>query len=251
MSIKIGVIGAAGRMGKAVIRAIGDMVGGDYELVAACVRDGSPYIDIDAGNMTGGAPMGIKIMHNMRRAFEISDVIIDFSSATETKVILDIVKDTGTPLVLGTSGSGINKNMVEKSGAHHHAAIVVAANSGIGVNVIGSYLGDMHKQLGVDQFDADIIDIHHSAKKDKPSGTAKQIADILKIPYNEISSIRAGGSPGEHIIRFSGQFETIEIKHTAISRDAFGVGAVRAAAWIIKSGYKSGIYSMNDVLDLS
>jgi 4-hydroxy-tetrahydrodipicolinate reductase len=155
------------------------------------------------------------------------------------------------PLVIGTTGhSQEQRRLIEKTA--QPLPVVFASNFSIGVNVLFWLTRKAAEQLGGD-FDAEIIETHHTMKKDAPSGTAKTLAEILKAAKKTpseipVQSIREGDVVGEHTVIFSGPSERLELAHRAASREIFALGALRAAKWIIDQ--PPGLYSMQDVLGL-
>jgi 4-hydroxy-tetrahydrodipicolinate reductase len=154
-------------------------------------------------------------------------------------------------LVIGTTGhSQEQRRLIEKTA--QSLPVVFASNFSIGVNVLFWLTRKAAEQLGGD-FDAEIIETHHTMKKDAPSGTAKTLAEILKAAKKTpseipVQSIREGDVVGEHTVIFSGPSERLELTHRAASREIFALGALRAAKWIIDQ--PPGLYSMQDVLGL-
>ncbi|MCX5713730.1 MAG: 4-hydroxy-tetrahydrodipicolinate reductase, partial [Candidatus Omnitrophica bacterium] len=160
---------------------------------------------------------------------------------------LDYIARYKKALVLGTTGlSEAQIKKVEEIASV--VPVVYSPNMSVGVNVLFGILPEIARQLGPD-YSIEIVEAHHKAKKDSPSGTAKKFAQILadtvkkEIPTH---SVRLGDIVGDHTIIFCGNSERIEIKHQAHSRDLFAVGALKAVKWIF--GKTAGLYSMQDVL---
>ena len=191
------------------------------------------------------------------------DVIIDFSIPCATFSILDYAVKNLVPIVIATTGFNEiqEKRIVEFSEA---IPIFKSANMCFGINVVSNSSSLLAQVLT--SFDIEIVEKHHRKKIDSPSGTALMIANKInkncgnKYKYiysrslskhcknsNEIgfSSIRGGGLIGEHSILFLGENETIELKHTAYSRNIYADGALRAAKFIVAK--KNGLYSMSDI----
>lgn len=224
--VRVLVIGAAGRMGQTV----GDLAGNDPDvcIVAKC----------DLGDALGPA-------------METCDVAIDFSHHDAIGEICRAASSYNKPLVIGTTGhSPQQRSTIEKTA--QCLPIVFASNFSVGVNVLFWLTGKAAELLG-GEFAAQIVETHHTMKKDAPSGTAKTIADILKASQNTkadvpIQSIRQGDVVGEHTVIFSGPDERLELSHRAANRGIFARGALRAAKWIV--GKPPRLYSMQDVLGL-
>jgi 4-hydroxy-tetrahydrodipicolinate reductase len=223
---RILLVGADGRMGQAV--------------VAAAAQD--PGLTITAG-IERGDPIG--------PAIESCDVVIDFSAADATEAVCQACAQYGKPLVLGTTGhSATQKEAV--AAAAQKIPLVFAANFSVGVNVLFALTRRAAELLG-DDFDLEVVEMHHRTKKDAPSGTAKRLLEILQevrrgqhaIPAH---SIRAGDIVGEHTVIFAGAGERLELTHRAASRETFAVGALRAARWALEQ--PAGLYNMEDVLAL-
>lgn len=225
-SVRVLLIGAAGRMGK----TISDLANGD------------PEIDI-----ISRCDLGDPIKPPMKNC----DVAIDFSQADASTEICAAALQYSKPLVIGTTGHSQEQRRIIEDTARS-VAIVLASNFSIGVNVLFWLTRNAAEKLGSD-FDAEIVETHHKMKKDAPSGTAKTLAGILKAAREmkseiPIQSIREGDVVGEHTVIFSGPGECLELTHHAASREIFARGALRAAKWIINQ--PSGLYSMQDVLGL-
>lgn len=250
--IKLGIAGVCGRMGRRIFElAANDK---DFEVNFALERKGIPQIGRELGK--------IKISSSPDGLFLI-DVFVDFTSPEATQENLDYIARYKKPLVLGTTG--LNDGQLKKvEEASKVVPIVFSPNMSVGVNVLFAILPEIAKRLGPD-YSIEIVEAHHKAKKDAPSGTAKKFAQILTEATNgsttltigteqsrsakkeiPIHAIRLGDIVGDHTIIFCGNSERIEIKHQAHSRDLFALGALKAAKWIM--GKPAGLYSMQDVL---
>ncbi|MDF2520753.1 MAG: 4-hydroxy-tetrahydrodipicolinate reductase [Clostridia bacterium] len=193
------------------------------------------------------------------------DVVIDFSNADLIPQVLDYCIKNETALVEATTGLSPENNQAIREAAEQ-IPVFMSANMSLGVNVLIELARTAAAKLGL-SFDIEILEKHHNEKKDAPSGTALMIADEIneqldntmdfiydrsqkkeKRKRNEIgiSAIRGGTIPGEHSVFFAGKDEILEIKHTAISRDVFGTGAIRAAMYIASK--KKGLYDMKSML---
>ena len=234
--IKLGIAGACGKMG----RRIYELAGQDKELEVglALEKKGTPLIGKELGRL--------KVSSNPDGLFLV-DVLVDFTLPEAVEEHLDYVAKYKKALVLGTTGlTDAQVNKVQE--VSRVVPIVYSPNMSIGVNVLFSLLPEIAKKLGPD-YSVEIVEAHHKAKKDAPSGTAKKMAEVIKDVTKKdlaIHSIRLGDIFGDHTVVFCGNSERIEIKHQAHSRDLFAVGALKAIKWIV--GKPAGLYTMQDVL---
>ena len=234
--IKLGIAGACGRMGRRIFELASHDK--DFELNLALEKKGTPMIGRDLGKL--------KISSSSDGLFLI-DVFIDFTTPDATEVNLDYVAKYKKALVLGTTGLS-DAQLQKVEDISKVVPVVFSPNMSVGVNVLFSLLPEIAKRLGPD-YNIEIVEAHHRAKKDAPSGTAKKLGQILAdATKKEISihAIRLGDIVGDHTIIFCGNSERIEIKHQAHSRDLFALGALKAAKWVF--GKPAGLYSMQDVL---
>lgn len=222
---RILLVGAAGRMGQAVIAA----------------AERQPAVVIAATCNRG---------ERIDQRINDCDVVVDFSNADATQEIFIACLRARKPLVTGTTGhSTAAKALIEQ--AARVIPIVAAPNFSIGINTLSWLVRHASDLLG-ESFDVEIVEAHHSEKKDAPSGTAKRLAQILggrKAGEVVIHSIRGGDTVGDHTIIFAGAGERIELTHRASSRETFALGALRAASWVVDR--PAGLYAMEDVLGLS
>jgi 4-hydroxy-tetrahydrodipicolinate reductase len=243
-AVRILLVGAKGRMGRAV----------------AAAGEKQKDVDIVAG-LDQGDNLGARIGD--------CDVVVDFSHASATGEICRVCLEAGKPLVIGTTGhSQEERAIIEKTA--RSLAIVLSPNFSVGVNALFWLTRKAAELLGND-FDPEIVEIHHRLKKDAPSGTAKKLAEIVCEARNldagkdlahgregmigarpdaeiGVHSIRGGDVVGDHTVIFAGQGERLELTHKASSRETFAAGALRAAGWIV--GKSPGLYSMENVLGL-
>ncbi len=182
-----------------------------------------------------------------------SEVIIDFSikeAATDNALLAAEYK---VPLVIGTTGlSAPEESTIIK--ASQYIPIVYAPNMSVGVNLLWKLASQATKVLA-DSCEIEIIEEHHVHKKDKPSGTAKKLLEVVGAQLSQeqqnkikVQAIRHGETVGDHLISFAGEDEILEIKHRALDRKIFAQGALRAAKWIV--GQPPALYTMEDVLGL-
>jgi len=222
--VRVLLIGAAGRMGKTVL----DLAQSDREIEIAAQCD-----------------LGDAIEPAMKNC----DVAIDFSQADSSDEICRAALKHGKPLVIGTTGhSQQQRKTIEQTA--QSVTIVLASNFSVGVNVLFWLTQKAAELLGED-FNPEIVETHHTMKKDAPSGTAKTLGEILKAVRSSeipIQSVREGDVVGEHAVIFSGPGESLELTHRAANRGIFAAGALRAAKWIVDK--PAGLYSMQNVLGL-
>lgn len=234
--IKLGVLGAGGRMGRRIIElALNDK---ELEVILALERKGHHLIgkNIDKVKISS-TPDGIFL----------TDAIIDFTIPEASMENLAYVLQYKKPLVLATTG--FNEEQTAKiRDAAKSIAIVFSPNMSIGINLLFDIVGAIAKKLGPG-YDIEMVEAHHKAKKDAPSGTAKKLAQVIANDTGRnitVHAVRAGDIIGDHTVIYAGMGERIEIKHQAHSRDVFVLGALKAVKWVAKK--PAGLYSMQDVL---
>lgn len=263
---RIGIFGAAGRMGRTLIQAVQQA---GFRLSAAVVLPDSSLIGSDAGEMAGIGSLGVALVGSIEEALPRCDVIIDFSSPEATLHNLTACRAAKVAMVIGTTGFTAQQKAVLDEAAKD-IAIVYAANYSVGVNVSIKLL-ELAAKTFADSVDIEIIEAHHRHKVDAPSGTAlmmgEAVANTLGRDLKTVAvygreghtgardrqtigfeTIRGGDIVGEHTVMFIGEGERVEIKHMATSRMNFASGAVRAAAWVIDQA--AARYDMMDVLQL-
>ena len=234
--IKLGIAGVAGRMGRRIFElAQHDR---EFEISLALEKKGTSFIGKELGRIKiSSSPDGIFLV----------DVFIDFTLPEATEANLDYVAKYKKAAVIGTTGLS-DKQLSKLEEASRLVPIVYSPNMSVGVNILFSILPELAKKLGAD-YSVEIIEAHHKAKKDAPSGTAKKLAQVIANSTNkeiQIHAVRLGDIVGDHTIIFAGNSERIEIKHQAHSRDLFAFGALKAAKWVVNK--PAGLYSMQDVL---
>jgi len=267
MAIKIGVCGAAGRMGKTILEVCHEI--DNVKAAVAIEYSGSSMIGIDAGEQAGIGKIGVTITDDIAKVADQFDVLIDFTIASSLTENIEKCHAAGKRMVIGTTGlDDEQKELINK--VAEDIAIVFAPNMSIGVNLCLKLL-EMAAQVIGEESDIEIIEAHHKHKKDAPSGTALRmgevIADTLGRNLKECAvygregitgerdkntigfvSIRAGDIVGEHTVMFASAGERVEITHKATSRKTFASGAVRAAQWL--SDKDKGLFDMQDVLGI-
>ncbi|MFN7702359.1 MAG: 4-hydroxy-tetrahydrodipicolinate reductase [Deltaproteobacteria bacterium] len=259
------VHGAAGRMGRAVVRAIHERA--DIALVAAVDRAEGTCLGLDAGELAGVGPMQVLLAASLRDDLD-AQVVIDFSASEATEALASQAAARGLALVVGTTGLEPRAHDALALAART-VPVVVAANTSVGVTVL-CHLAELATKLLGSGFDAEIVEMHHNKKLDAPSGTALRLADaVLSARGLDRSALRTGreGKPGartrdevgvlalrggdvigDHTLVLAGEGERVELTHKATDRTLFARGAVRAASWVL--GRPAGLYDMRDVLGL-
>ena len=266
-AIKIGIVGAAGRMGKMLIEEVGLTSG--TVLAAACERAGHEAVGQDAGAFAGLKPVGVKIGAGAEDVFKASDVVIDFTVPRATAAHAALAAAGKTALVIGTTGiAGAEAQAIRDAG--RSVPIVWAPNMSAGVNLMFALTERVAKALGPD-YDIEILEMHHKHKVDAPSGTALGLGEAAargrgvslkdmaargrdgitgarKTGAIGFAALRGGDVVGDHYVMFAGEGERLELVHKGSSRRIYSRGALRAALWLM--GKKPGVYDMADVLGL-
>ena len=256
--IRIGIAGIAGRMGRLLAE---EALAAGALLAGGTLRPGSER----------PAPSGIAILADSAALFAASDVVIDFTHAANAQAHAALAANTATPLVLGSSGlSATQEAAVGEAAAR--APIVYAANFAPGVNLVLALAERMAAALPAEQYDAEIMEMHHRQKVDSPSGTAIALGravargrgTTLEAAGMEsgrdghtgpratgtigFAALRGGQVVGEHTLLFASGGEHIALTHRSFDRRAYATGAVRAALWL--QGRSAGLYDMRDVLGI-
>jgi 4-hydroxy-tetrahydrodipicolinate reductase len=263
--IRVGIAGAGGRMGAALIRGVSATAG--CRLVAACERSGHPAVGRDVGDLAGLGPLGVAVSDSAEGIFRSAEVVIDFTAPEATAAHAGFATRHGVALVVGTTGlSAAHEAALDE--ASRKIAMVRAANFSIGVNLLLLLSERVGATLGPD-YDVEIVEMHHRHKKDAPSGTALALGAAVaagrKVPLDEVAvrgrdgitgerkpgsigfaALRGGDVVGDHTVIFAAEGERLELTHKASHRRVFAAGAVRAAAWV--KGRPPGLYSMRDVI---
>ncbi|MGI1678945.1 MAG: 4-hydroxy-tetrahydrodipicolinate reductase [Cellvibrionaceae bacterium] len=267
MTIKIGVNGAAGRMGKMLIEAISLAEG--VTLAAAIQRPDSSLVGADAGELAGLGKNNVNVVGDLNSVIKDIDVLIDFSIPKATLANAKICADNQKSIVIGTTGFTVEEKQTIED-YQKQTSLCIAANYSTGVNACLALLENAAKILG-DDYDIEIYEAHHRHKIDAPSGTALAMGEVLAKTLDRdlqkvavygregqtgareretigFATVRGGDVHGDHTVMFMADGERVEITHKASSRMAFARGAVRAAAWL--SQKEQGLFSMRDVLGL-
>ena len=266
--MRLVVAGAAGRMGRMLVQVIHETQGA--VLAGALEREGSPALGQDAGLLTGVGANGVKISADALAVLAQADGLIDFTSPAATVAYAGLAAQARIVHVIGTTGLAATD--IEKiDAAARHAVVVRSGNMSLGVNLLAGLVKKVAQTLGED-YDIEIVEMHHRMKVDAPSGTALLLGEAAakgrKIDLDQRSvrardghtgartagdigfaTLRGGTVVGDHQVIFAGSGERLELAHRAEDRGIFARGAVKAALW--GHGRKPGHYNMADVLGLS
>jgi 4-hydroxy-tetrahydrodipicolinate reductase len=266
--MKLAVVGAGGRMGRMLIRAVAES--GTCRLVGAAEQPGSPFIGQDAGVLAGAARQDVAVTDDPAAAFRDADGILDFTAPAASRHFAELAASAGLVHVVGTTGLSEDDVAALKRAAGR-ARIVQSGNMSLGVNLLAALVRKAAASLGPD-FDIEIVEMHHRMKVDAPSGTAlllgEAAAEGRRVALAERSvrvrdghtgarregdigfaSLRGGSVVGDHSVIFAGAGERIELGHRAQDRGLFASGAVKAALWAHDK--PPGFYGMADVLGLA
>ncbi len=266
--LNIGVVGAGGRMGRMLVEVITARDGA--RLAAAGEAPGTDALGKDAGALAGIDPLGVTLTDDVVSVFQAADVAIDFTIPAATAAHADMAAANGTALVIGTTGLGPEEEARVRAAAVA-VPVVWAPNMSLGVNLMFALTEQVARSLGED-WDIEIVEMHHKHKVDAPSGTAlglgRAAARGRGVDLDQVSqrardghtgarragdigfaTLRGGDVVGEHSVIFATEGERIELIHKAGARAIFARGAVRAALWT--RGRDPGLYSMLDVLGLT
>jgi 4-hydroxy-tetrahydrodipicolinate reductase len=265
--IRIAIVGAAGRMGQALVRCCRQFE--QLKLAATVELAASPYVGKDAGVVAGIQANGVILTSDLKAATATADVVIDFSAHDAVPKTVALTAEQRKAAVIGATGLTPDERTAVEQAARQ-SPIVWAPNMSVGVNLLFAMVGRAAATLGLD-YDVEIVETHHRFKKDAPSGTAlrlgekvaqgrgQQLRDVAvygreglgpERPKGQIGihALRGGDVVGDHTVTFVADGERVEFTHRASSRDAFAMGALRAAVWI--AGRQPGLYDMQDVLGL-
>lgn len=266
-SYRIALMGAAGRMGRELIRAVtatpGCSVSGGIE------PPGAAALGADLGELAGVGRLGVAVTSDALELIARSDAILDFTVPKATVEVAGLAANARIVHVIGTTGL-TDADEAAIAAAARHAVIVKAGNMSLGVNLLAALTRKVAAALDPD-FDIEILEIHHNRKVDAPSGTALMLGEAaaegrgLSLKEHSVRSrnghtgarrrgdigfatLRGGDVVGEHTVMFVADGERIELTHKATDRGIFARGAVKAALW--GRGRKPGLYAMSDVLGI-
>lgn len=265
--VNIALVGVSGRMGLCLIKAAA--LSDQAELTVAVSRAESLAVGKDAGELAGISTLGLQIGSDLAAVIDQFDVLIDFTRPDASMHYIEICRQAGKKVVIGTTGYSEAQKLIIAEAAKD-IPIVLAPNFSVGVNLSLKLLEMAAKVMG-DYTDIEIIEAHHRHKIDAPSGTALRMGEVVASTLGRdlkdcaiygregetgardrktigFSTIRAGDIVGEHTVMFADEGERVEITHKATSRMTFANGAVRAAIWLEDKA--PGLYDMQDVLGL-
>ena len=261
------ICGAAGRMGKRLIACAAEME--NMNIVGAVDHPASPSIGKDSGALAGIGENGIPISTDLNSACQNADAVIDFALAGGITDRIKIYTEKKIAAVFGTTAVD-EQGVAAISEASKIIPIIHAPNFSVGVNLLFALAKNAAKILD-ENYDIEIVEMHHHHKKDAPSGTAVRLVELVEEarglkneekriygrqgdtgmrPKGEIAvhSLRGGDVVGDHTVIFAAEGERVELTHKASSRDAFAKGALRAAKFLANKS--PALYSMKDVLEI-
>ena len=265
--MRIGIVGCAGRMGQTLARLVWESEG--FALAGGTEGAGHPALGRDLGEIAGLGPAGLSVGGDPAALFEASEAVLDFTSPEATAAHAGIAAETSTILVIGTTGLGSGED-ARVAEAGKRTAIVHVPNMSVCVNLMIALSEQVAARLDED-YDVEVVELHHRGKVDAPSGTAlalgRAVAAGRGVDLEARSArardgftgprrrgdigfavLRGGDAVGEHTVIFAADGERLELTHRCTSRVTFARGALRAAAWARGKG--PGVYGMADVLGL-
>jgi 4-hydroxy-tetrahydrodipicolinate reductase len=262
--VNVVVTGAAGRMGREIVRLV---LGAPALKLHGAVDRAPGGVGQDAGVLAGLPPCGVKVVEALATALPGAGCVIDFTHFEASAAHAETCAAAGVPIVIGATGF-TPAARARVAAAAARIPVLLSPNMSVGVNVLFELVRQAAAVLG-DTYDVEIVELHHKKKKDAPSGTAVKLAEVAagalgrdpardltyarhgmigERPPREIGvqTVRGGDIVGEHTVYFCGDGERLELTHRATAREQFARGAVRAAAWL--PGRAPGLYDMADVL---
>jgi len=264
-TMKIGIVGCAGRMGRMLLSAVHAAEG--CEIAGGTEAPGAAAVGRDLGELIGLGPLGFAVSDDAVELFATVDAVIDFTVPAATVAHAALAAQAQVAHVIGTTGlNAAQEQAIERAALH--TAVVKAANMSLGVNLLLALVERVAATL-TDDYDIEVLEMHHRHKVDAPSGTALALGraaaagrgvdlDTVAQKVRDgvtgarrrgdigFATLRGGDVAGEHAVIFAGEGERVELAHKASSREVFASGAVRAALWT--RGRAPGLYSMRDVL---
>jgi 4-hydroxy-tetrahydrodipicolinate reductase len=265
--LKIGIVGCGGRMGRMLVKQVTQTKG--CSICGGTEPNGSVLMGKDVGLLAGIEELNVFISESADELFEMSDAVIDFTSPAASVAHARLAAKHGKIHVIGTTGiENEDQQLIKEQGKS--AVIVQGANMSLGVNLLAQLTKKVAAILD-DEFDIEIVEMHHHHKVDAPSGTALQLGKSAAagrgVDHDAVADrgrdgitgprtkgdigyavLRGGNVVGDHTVMFAAEDEIIEISHKAGDRSIFARGAVKAALWA--AGKPAGYYDMMDVLGL-
>ncbi|MEZ5843339.1 MAG: 4-hydroxy-tetrahydrodipicolinate reductase [Hyphomicrobiaceae bacterium] len=263
--MRIAVMGAAGRMGRALIAQVANTPG--CAVAGAIEPAGSNALGLDAGSLAGLDPLGVKVTSDALEVIARVDAILDFTRPDASVELAGLAANARIVHVIGTTGFEPAHEAAIRAAARH-ATIVKAGNMSLGVNLLVALTRKVAQALDAD-YDIEVVEMHHKHKVDAPSGTALMLghaaADGRGVGLEDVwvksrdghtgarrrgdigfATLRGGSVVGDHTVIFAGDGERVEITHKASDRGIYARGAVKAALW--GKGKGPGLFTMADVL---
>lgn len=264
--MRIGIVGASGRMGKMLIEAT--LKDGEASLGAAFDLPGSPAVGKTAGELVG-LPCEVKVTDDVAAGLAQIDCLIDFTRPEGTLEHLALCAKAGVAMVIGTTGfDAAGKEKIAE--AAKSIPVVFAPNMAVGVNAVFKLL-DMAARILNSGYDIEVVEAHHRLKVDAPSGTALRMGEVVAKALGRdldecaiygregvtgerdantigFATVRGGDIVGDHTVMFCGIGERVEITHKAASRMPYALGSLRAARFLAER--QRGLFDMQDVLGL-
>lgn len=261
------ITGVTGRMGRTLARLV--LESPQARLVGALARPGNPALGQDIGTLLGLPPAGVAVSDDPLEAFARAQAVIDFTTPEATVEFAALAAQARAVHVVGTTGLA-PADLTRLAAAARHAPIVRAGNMSLGVNLLTGLTKRVAAALG-EEFDIEIVEMHHNRKVDAPSGTALMLGEAAaegravrldavadrgrdgitgarQPGHIGFAAVRGGDVVGEHDVIFAGPGERVVLRHLATDRAIFARGAIRAALWGQDRG--PGEYTMMDVLGL-
>jgi len=266
MALRIGIVGASGRMGRMLIEAT--LKDGDAMLAGAFELPGNPTVGRPAGELVG-MPCDLRVSDDLAAGLDSCDCLIDFTRPEGTLEHLELCRKLGVAMVIGTTGfDAAGKTRIAE--AAREIPVVFAPNMAVGVNLVFKLLDTAARILN-QGYDIEIVEAHHRLKVDSPSGTALRMGEVVAEALGRdldqcaiygregvtgvrdpstigFATVRGGDIVGDHTVMFCGIGERVEITHKSSSRMTYANGSVRAARFLADK--KSGLFDMQDVLGL-
>ena len=265
--MRIAIAGAAGRMGRTLTRIAAETPG--IEIAGGLEKNGSPHIGTDMGELAGIGKNGRQISSDVAKLIKQVEGVVDFTSPEASTAMCEAAAKAGIVHVIGTTGFSEREEERIREAASN-AIVVKSGNMSLGVTLLAALVKKTAALIGED-FDIEVLEMHHRQKVDAPSGTALLLGkaaadgrgrdaktDSVRVRDGHtgprrsgsigFATLRGGSVVGEHSVIFAGPAERIELAHKAESRDIFARGAIRALLWA--KDKRPGLYNMSDVLGL-